>query len=152
MTSDRVPYSFRQDGNVPGFGHTGPLCVMDAQCALCAGGARWIARNDHRHEFRIVPLQSVLGQALMRHYGMDPGDPTSWLFLSQGRAFGGLDALVMVGMQLGGVWQGLRLLRLIPRGPRDWMYRAVAKNRYRWFGKADLCQMPDPAVQERLLR
>lgn len=151
MISDWAPYSFRQDPSVPGFAHLGPICVMDAQCALCARGARWIARADHRQEFRIVPLQSALGSALMRHYGMDPEDPLSWLFLDQGRATSSLDAVMSVGRRLGGVWHVLRLLRVIPRGLRDGFYRLVARNRYRWFGRADICAMPDPDVRKRLL-
>ncbi len=151
MISDRAAFSFRQDPTVPGFAHPGPLCVMDAHCALCARGARWIARSDHRREFRIVPLQSALGAALMRHYGLDPADPLSWLFLDQGKAFTSLDALIGVAGRLGGVWHVLRLLRLIPKALRDRAYRAVACNRYRWFGRADLCALPDPDVQQRLM-
>ena len=60
---------------------------MDAHCALCARGAAWIARNDRLAEFKIVPLQSELGNALMIHYAMDPEDPTSWLYLEDGRAY-----------------------------------------------------------------
>lgn len=151
MISDRAPFSYRQDPDVPGFDHTGPICVMDAHCALCARSARWIARADHRREFRIVPLQSVLGSALMRHYGMDPDDPLSWLYLDQGRATGSLDAVIAVGQRLGGVWHVLRLLRVIPGRLRDRAYRAVARNRYRWFGRADLCSLPDPEVRKRLM-
>lgn len=151
MISDRAPYSYQQDPSVPGFAHLGPICVMDAQCALCARGARWIARADHRQEFRIVPLQSALGSALMRHYGMDPEDPLSWLFLDQGRATSSLDAVMGVGRRLGGVWHVLRLLQMIPRGLRDGLYRLVARNRYRWFGRTDICAMPDPEVRKRLM-
>lgn len=87
----------------------------------------------------------------MRHYGMDPADPTSWLFLNEGQAQTSLDALIGVGLRLGGIWKGLILLRILPKGLRDILYRAVARNRYRLFGTADLCALPDPEVQKRLL-
>jgi predicted DCC family thiol-disulfide oxidoreductase YuxK len=35
---------------------------------------------------------------------------------------------------------------------QDILYRAVARNRYRLFGSADLCTLPDPEVQKRLLK
>lgn len=123
---------------------------MDAHCALCARGAKWIAHNDHNVEFKIVPSQSELGNALMRHFEMDPADPTSWLYLIDGHAYASLDALVNVGRRLGGVWNVLIALRVIPRGLRDILYRFVARNRYRWFGTADLCGLPDPQVKKRL--
>ena len=57
--------------------HDGPVTVMDAMCALCAKAARWIARNDHKGEFMIIPLQSELGRKLMLDHDMDPEDPSS---------------------------------------------------------------------------
>ena len=151
MHFNKIPYSYRDDNDVPNFDDVGPVCVMDANCSLCAHGARWIAHSDRSGEFRIVPLQSELGHALMHHYGMDPADPTSWLYLLEGRAHSSLDALMHVGSRLGGVWNFLIVLRIIPRGLRDILYRSVARNRYRWFGTADLCALPDPDVQKRLL-
>lgn len=145
------PFSHRLDARVPEFADGGLVCVMDARCALCARGAAWIARNDRADAFKIVPLQSDLGDALMRHYEMDPADPTSWLFLEEGHAYSSLDALMRVGVRLGGIWKGLTALRIIPKKVRDMMYRAVARNRYRMFGAADLCALPDPEVQKRLL-
>jgi predicted DCC family thiol-disulfide oxidoreductase YuxK len=34
---------------------------------------------------------------------------------------------------------------------RDGLYRLVARNRYRWFGRTDICAMPDPGVRKRLM-
>lgn len=151
MYLDGQPYSYRHDSNVPDFIDGGPVCVMDARCALCTRGAKWIARNDRREEFKIVPLQSELGKALMNHYAIDPADPTSWLYLEDGRAYASLNALIRVGHRLGRVWNVLFILRVFPRGLRDTLYRVVARNRYRWFGTADLCTLPDPELQKRLM-
>ena len=84
MKLNTTTYSYRDDPDIPAFSDNGPVTVMDAHCAICARGARWIAHNDGKGEFRIVPLQSDLGNALMHHYGMDPGDPLSWLYLEEG--------------------------------------------------------------------
>lgn len=124
---------------------------MDARCSLCAKGASWIARNDKKQDFRIVPLQSDIGNALMRHYGLDPADPTSWLYIEDGRAYSSLDAYIRVGQRLGGIWRGLGLFRILPTALQDVMYRAVARNRYRLFGTTDMCSLPDAEVQKRLV-
>ena len=152
MKSDAVPYSYRDDPDVPEF--TAPVCftVMDAQCAICARGARWIARNDGAGEFRIIPLQSPTGSALMRHYGLDPLDPSSWLFVEEGRAYASMDAIIRVGKRLGGRWRALGLLRVLPRRVQDTLYYTFARYRYRLAGRADLCGLPDPEVQKRLLQ
>jgi len=152
VQSGRARFSWREDPAVPAFDAGPVFTVMDAHCALCARGAAWIAANDRRGEFRIVPAQSPVGAAMLRHYGLDPDDPATWLYVEEGHAHASLDALMRAGRRLGGVWRGLALLRVLPRGLRDRLYRLVARNRYRVFGRADLCAMPDPEVQRRLLR
>ena len=147
-----MAYSHRTDPAVPEFDDVGLRTVMDAQCALCAQGARWIARNDTAKVFRIIPLQSDLGRALMIHYGMDPEDPTSWLFLDNGQPETSAQAVFAVAQKLGGLWGFLSVFNWLPKTLTDWMYRLVARNRYRWFGRGDMCALPDPAVQERLMR
>ncbi len=151
MKLNTTTYSYRDDPDIPAFSDNGPVTVMDAHCAICARGARWIAHNDGKGEFRIVPLQSDLGNALMHHYGMDPGDPLSWLYLEEGKGYSSLDAAIRVGRRLGGVWTGLTVLRIFPRPVQDWLYSLLARNRIRLGGTADLCNMPDAEVQKRLL-
>ncbi len=145
-------YSWRGDAGVPEFDDAGSLTVMDATCGLCARGATWIARNDRAGAFRIIPVQSPLGAGLLRHFGMDPDDPLSWLYLEDGLGYSSLDATVRVGCRLGGRWRVLEALRVIPKPLRDAAYALVARNRYKIMGRADLCAMPDPDVQRRLLR
>ncbi|MEP5153230.1 DCC1-like thiol-disulfide oxidoreductase family protein [Planktotalea sp.] len=150
--SDHTPYSYREDAAVPDFTAGDAVCVMDAKCSLCARGARWIARQDKRQEFAIIPMQSDVGAALLVHYGMSPSDPTSWLYLENGFAFSSLDAVVRTGQRLGGIWRALAVFNLLPRRAQDAMYQIIARNRYRFFGEADICALPDPDVQKRLLK
>ena len=147
----REPYSWRTDESVPDFDDKGPLVVMDGDCALCSVGARMIARLDRRKEFRICRAQSALGRALLCHLGLHSHDPDTWLLLSAGRAHGSFDAVILVGRRLGGVGWLLQPLRLLPCAWRDWLYRCLARNRYRIFGRTDLCDIPDPALRERVI-
>lgn len=149
--SARPPYSYRTDAAIPAFDDGGPVAVMDGDCALCCMGARMIARFDRATEIRICRAQTELGAALLRHYGLAPGDPESWLFIVDGQAHGSLDGIIRVGAQVGGVGRGLQALRLLPRPARDWLYRRIARNRYGLFGKADMCAIPDPALRARLI-
>lgn len=147
----RAPYAYRDDSAVPDFDDSGPRTVMDARCGLCARGARWIARNDRHGAFRIIPMQSDLGAALFTHFGLDPADPASWLFLEDGRGYTSLDAIMRVGARLGGPSLLLRAFRILPRGLQDRAYGLIARNRYRLSRRVDLCALPDPEVQRRLI-
>ncbi len=71
----RPPYSYRDDSAVPRFGNSGPIAIIDGDCALCAVGARAIPRFDRKGIFRIGRTQSAPGPALVRHYGLEPEDP-----------------------------------------------------------------------------
>lgn len=147
----REPYSYRSDPAVPAFDDRGPVTVMDGECVLCTAGARVIARFDRAHEFRICRAQSVLGRALFVHYGLVPDDPESWLYLIDGRAYTSLDAMIRAGRRLGGPGWLLQPLRVLPRAAQDWLYRRLARNRYRLFGRTDMCAVPDPALRARLI-
>ncbi len=146
-----ISFSYRDDPEVPPFDDSGPITVMDGECALCSFGARMIARFDHNDVFRICPGQTELGTALLAHYGLKPDDPESWLLLMDGQAYGSLDAIIRVGQVVGGVGHLLRVLRVFPRGMQDWIYRRIARNRYALFGKGDMCALPDERLKARLL-
>jgi predicted DCC family thiol-disulfide oxidoreductase YuxK len=151
QVSDRPPYSYRDDPAVPDFDDSGPIAFMDGECILCAGGARTIARLDRRREFRICPTQSPLGEAVVRHYGLEPGDPETWLYLEEGRGFSGMEAMIRIGARLGGAGRVLGFFRLYPAPAREWLYRRIARNRH-VFGKTDMCRMADPELQARLIQ
>lgn len=145
-------YSYRDDPTVPPFDDSAPVAVMDAECAICSWGARMIHRLDRAGTTRICPIQSPLGTALLRHYGLDPKDPASWLFLNAGQAHKDFEAVLHAGRLYGGFGHLTLALCLLPRALRDWLYVRLARNRYRLFGRADPCALPDPALQRRILR
>lgn len=145
------PYSFRDDASVPSFDDGAPIAVMDAECAVCSWGAQMIHRLDQSGTVRICPIQTPLGAALLNHYNMDPKDPTSWLFIDQGVAHADFEAVLYAG-RFFGVWGKLTsVLRVLPKPIRDWLYIRLARNRYALFGKKDMCALPDPDFQKRLM-
>ena len=144
-------YSYRDDPNVPPFDDSGPVAFMDGDCVLCTFGARLIARFDRRETFKICRVQTATGQAVMKHYGLDPDDPDTWLLLIDGKAYTSLDAMIRAGARIGGVGWLLQPLRLVPRSAQDWLYRRLARNRYSLLGRTDMCDIPDPRLRARLM-
>ena len=148
----REPFSYRQDVNVPDFDDNGPVTIVDGDCALCTVAARLIAHFDRSGEFRICPTQTELGSSLLHHYGLDAADPDSWLYIVKGKAFTSLDGMIRAGARVGGAGWLLQPLRLMPRLVQDWLYQRIARNRYRLFGRKEMCAMPDPALRARLIK
>ena len=50
---------------------------------------------------------------------------------------------------LPGLWPSLFALRLIPPFIRDGVYNFFARNRYKWFGKRDICFVPGESNREK---
>jgi len=148
--TQRAPFSYKDDPSVPPFPEEGPIAVMDGDCAVCSLGARAIARFDRHERFRICTVQSPIGAALTRHYGLEPDDPETWLLLEDGKAWSGMDAIIRIGEGLGGIGRLTTMLRIFPRPVREWLYRRIARNRYR-FGRSDMCAIPDERLRRRLM-
>lgn len=132
--------------------HEQPIAVMDATCALCSFGARMIHRLDKSGDIRICPIQTDLGKELLAGQGLDTMDPDSWLFIENGQVHHNFDAVIRVGERCGGLGRILSVLRLMPKGTRNWLYYTIARNRYRMFGRGDMCALPDPAFRRRLIQ
>lgn len=128
-----------------------PVIVFDGVCALCSRWVRFLLRFDRRGRYRFAAMQGAQGRALLQAHGLAPEDPTSFLLLDAGRAWTDTDAILRVLTGLGGAWRLLGVLRGLPRRLRDPAYRALARNRYRWFGRHDTCFLPTPAQAVRFL-
>lgn len=131
--------------------HPIPVAIMDGDCALCTFGARAIDWLDQSGDIRICPIQTPLGQAILAENGLDPTDPSTWLFLDETGVYRDFDAMIRVGARSGGIGHVLRLLLLLPRPARRWLYHRIARNRYRWFGRRDMCAFPKASLQARII-
>jgi predicted DCC family thiol-disulfide oxidoreductase YuxK len=97
-------------------------------------------------------MQTSAGRDLLTRHGLDPSDPKSFLLLEGGRGYMDTNALIRVLTSFGGVWRAVALMiRLCPRFLRDALYRAIARNRYKLFGRHALCIVPDEQTAHRFL-
>lgn len=71
--------------------------------------------NRDRAKFTTTPLQSDTGGALMLQYGLDPGDPTLWLYLDDSVTHSRLNASIRVGARFGWLLSHRELLRILPK-------------------------------------
>jgi len=92
--------------------------------------------------FELISMQSVVGKALLVEYGIDPEDPVTFLVLDQGQRFIESDASIHAIAAAGALWRMIYIVRLVPRRWCDALYRLLARNRYRWFGRRGTCYLP----------
>ncbi|MFS2111339.1 thiol-disulfide oxidoreductase DCC family protein [Sphingomonas sp. Sphisp140] len=129
----------------------GPIILFDGVCVLCTANARFVLRHDRRGHFQLASVQSEAGQALCRRFGVDPDDPDTMLVIEGGRARRDSDGVLAIAEGLGWPWRAAGVLRVVPRRWRDALYRRVARNRYRLFGKREACWVPSAEQRARIL-
>ena len=145
------PYSYRQDAGVPLFPDDHPIIVFDGHCALCSAWARFVLRHDRRALYRLLAAQSALGQALYRHFELDPTDFETNLLIVDGRLYVKSEGSIRMAEGLGWPWALAGAFRLLPLGLRDRLYEWVAHHRFKWFGRNESCFLPQPQDRKRFL-
>jgi len=142
-------FSYREDLEVPTFDDSRALFIFDGVCVLCSGGASAIMRRDSKASINFTPAQGALGRALYAHYGVAMDE--SYLLIVDGRAYTASRGYIEMCRILGGWWRIFLVAAVLPEPARDWFYALIARNRYRWFGKADYCMLLTEEQRRRLL-
>ncbi len=118
----------------------------DGECVLCNRFVQIILKWDKAAVFSFAPLQ--------KHTDVPELNPENGImdtiyYCENEIWYSYSDALVRIAKQLPMPYRWLAMFRFIPRKIRDRIYRWVASNRYRWFGKYDACPMPKPEIKNR---
>ncbi|BAU27251.1 putative DCC family thiol-disulfide oxidoreductase YuxK [Aneurinibacillus soli] len=128
-----------------------PVILFDGVCNLCEGSVRFIIQRDPDAVFRFAALQSKTGARLLQTHHLDAAMPDSVVVIERGKLYTHSTAALRICRHLSGLWPLLYGFTIVPRVLRDSVYRWVARNRYRWFGKKEACLMPTPDIQARFL-
>ena len=75
----------------------------------------------------------------------------SIILVEDEKAYTHSTAAVRIAKHLDGIWSLGYLFVIIPRPIRNLFYKLFAKNRYRLFGKKDVCMMPTPEIKARFV-
>lgn len=128
-----------------------PVIVFDALCVLCSANAQFVLKHDRREHFRLASMQGEAGAALYRRFGIDPANPETIILVDSDDIRRDSDAVLAIYAGLGWPWRAAAVLRLVPRFLRDPVYRLIARNRYRLFGRRETCWLPTAEQARRVL-
>lgn len=125
------------------------VILFDGVCNLCHGAVRFFIKRDPERHLRFSSLQSESGRRILEKLGL-PNDYLSSVVFVEGENFY-LDstALLKACRHLGFPWSAANVFLLVPRPIRDLIYKWIARNRYYWFGKKEVCPLPDSADIDR---
>src|SRR2546430_238885 len=134
-----------------------PIILYDGVCGLCNHLVQFVLRRDPNGIFRFASLQSSFAARIVSRHGANALNlDTVYVVVNYDlpgeHLLARSDAIISILKQLGGIWKVLGILfQLLPRVVRDAAYRLVARNRYRIFGRFEICMIPAPENRARFL-
>ena len=139
----KAGYLCRMTGN-------NPIILFDGVCNYCNAMVNFAIRNDKKAMLKFAALQSETGKRLKESYKIPP-DIDSVIFIENNQVYTYSDAAIRIAKYLRWPAKALYGLIVIPGFIRQPVYKWIAKNRYKWFGKREECMIPSPGVRERFL-
>ncbi|MBS1578954.1 MAG: thiol-disulfide oxidoreductase DCC family protein [Bacteroidetes bacterium] len=119
-----------------------PVILFDGVCNLCSSSVQFIIKHDKKKIFRFASLQSAYAASVLQQYNLSANNFNSFVLLKEEKAFTKSTAALMVVKQLNGLVKLLYCFIIIPPFIRNAVYTFIANNRYKWFGKKEVCWLP----------
>jgi len=128
-----------------------PILLFDGHCNLCNAWVKFIVKRDSAGTIRFASLQSGAGRRLLEEHKIDENYIESLVFFEEERFSVSSNAALRTLSYLDSWQKHLIFLAVVPRSLRDLVYRFIARNRYKWFGRREQCMVPTSELQERFL-
>ena len=127
------------------------IILFDGVCNLCNNSVHFIIKRDKKKRFLFTSLQSDAARDILLQFQLKNSEIDSILFIENGKIYQKSDAILKIVKHLNGIWKISYGFIIIPKFIRDYVYIIIAKNRYRWFGKREVCMIPTKELQTRFL-
>jgi len=127
------------------------IVLFDGQCLLCNGWVQFLLQHDRSQRIRFASIQSAVGQQLLARAGLQVEGLQTLLVIDGERSWQHTAAILRVLHALGWPWRLAWVGWLVPAPLRDALYRWVARNRYRIWGRSATCMLPAPEHRARFL-
>jgi predicted DCC family thiol-disulfide oxidoreductase YuxK len=128
------------------------IILFDGVCNFCNGAVNFVIQRDKKSLIKFAPLQSDVGRQLLKQYNLPVNTFNSFIFIEDGKAYTQSTAALKVCKYLTAWWPLFYGFIIVPKFIRDGIYKWIAKNRYKWFGKKEQCMIPTPEIRDRFLQ
>jgi predicted DCC family thiol-disulfide oxidoreductase YuxK len=110
------------------------VLLFDSGCKLCNSSIKFVTKGDPQQKIKQIALQSTQGQEIL---ATQPylQDVNSIILIVNDKVFIESDAILQIAQHLSFPYKLLVAGTILPKKWRDAIYRWIAKNRYKWFGK-----------------
>mgnify|MGYP006201101683 CR=1 FL=1 len=127
------------------------VIFFDGVCNLCNGAVQFVIEHDRKSYFKFAALQSEFAAKTLVDFDLKVSHGDSFVLLENGRVYEQSTAALRVSKKLRGLWPLLYVFIIVPPFLRNAVYKFIARNRYKWFGKQESCWVPTPELKGKFL-
>ena len=129
-----------------------PLILFyDGYCVFCNYWVQRLCHWDRKDRLRFSTLDSKIAKEMKSKTGFDVNEEIDSVIIWDQLTSPKYESEVVfeVIQAFGGAWKILLLFKLFPKSFLNFIYRIIAKNRYRWFGKTTTCPLPEVLYEHK---
>lgn len=130
---------------------TKQVILYDGVCKLCNAWVVFLLRKGVSKDIRFSAIQNDISKAILKSVGLPEENIRTIVLVKQDMYWLRAGAIFRVMAHLPWPWKILSVMRFLPRFVTDSVYKIVAFNRYRLFGRFDDIQIIKADFPERFL-
>ena len=127
------------------------ILLFDGLCNFCNSSVNFIIRHDKKNQFKFASIQSVAGKSLLEKFHIDSSKTDSIILIENNKSYIKSRAVLRVAKHFNGLYPLIYLLIIIPPFIRNGIYDFIARNRYKWFGKKEVCMIPTDEMKSKFI-
>lgn len=128
-----------------------PILLFDGVCNLCSSSVQFVIRHNGKENVQFASLQSEVGKQLLKNADLPADYIGSLVLVENDEFFVKSDAALKLTKHLNGLWKLGGIFLMVPKFIRNPVYDWIARNRYKWFGKKEVCWIPKSEWNARFL-
>jgi predicted DCC family thiol-disulfide oxidoreductase YuxK len=116
--------------------------LFDSKCNLCSKTVKRVMKLDKNKLFTFISNKSEYGKNIISKNNLNSvTTETIVLFTTENKFLIKSDAAISIAVKLNPLFLIFNILFIVPKKIRDRVYDYVAKNRYKWFGENESCDI-----------
>ena len=127
------------------------IVFYDGDCGFCNSSVQFVLERNRKENVKFASLQSDFGAKTLAIFNLPTDYVSSLVLVENGNVFVKSDAALKLAKHLNGLWKIGSVLLIIPKFIRNPVYDWIARNRYKWFGKKEVCWIPEEKWGKRFL-
>jgi len=128
------------------------IILFDGVCNFCNFWVNFTIDRDKNDIYKFAAMQSESGQKLLQEFELKTSDFDSFVLIINDKHFTKSTAALKIIKDLKSIVKIFYPFIFLPKPVRDFFYDLIAKNRYKFFGKRDICRIPTEKEKEKFLQ